>query len=159
MHLFAYSKFINDRQPATSVDATVAWQNVLLSYSLMSATIPTLKGFTQGFMTAGFSLGYISDTSMSGTQRSGTHGTQKGHELRSLPRSRPKSEVSPQEIRKNTDTAVGAKPAEQGLQRKPARTKSASKDETLCFHDESASIGSHDSQQIMIKREWKVSSH
>jgi hypothetical protein len=73
MYLLAYSKFIHDRRPAIRIVSTVAWQNVLLSYNLMSATIPSLKGFTQGFMTAGVSFGYAQEgraTGATGTQQS-----------------------------------------------------------------------------------------
>jgi hypothetical protein len=123
MCLLTYSDFINDRQPAIRIVSTVAWQNVLLSYNLMSATIPSLKGFTKEFMTAGVSLGYARE---GGT--TGASGTQRSYELQSLKRSNMSSKVSP-----------------------------LAKDGSWCCHEESASIISHDSQKIMIKQEWTVS--
>jgi hypothetical protein len=147
MYLLAYSRFVNHHRPAIRIVSTVAWQNVVLSYNLMSATIPSLKGFTQGFMTAGVSLGYAREGVTTGAS-----GTQQSYELRSL--SKLRSKVSPQEFLKAQASATSvqgkAKP-------KSTRTNVTAKDGSRCYHEESASIASHDSQQIMIKREWKVS--
>jgi len=139
MHLLAYSEFINNKQPPISIVSTVTWQNVLLAYNLMSATIPSLKGFTQGFMTAGVSLGYARDTTTSG----GISGTHQSYEMRALSKVRPISKVSLRE-QEYTESQSHA-------------TAVASKDQVQCYHEESASIASHDSRKIMIKREWKVS--
>ncbi|KAF2844128.1 hypothetical protein T440DRAFT_484418 [Plenodomus tracheiphilus IPT5] len=93
LYLIAYSKFINHQEPAIDIVATAAWQNLLLSYNLMSATIPSLKGFTQGFMTAGLSLGYARDTATEGGSIS--HHT---YELRSMSNSRSIATVPPHHV-------------------------------------------------------------
>ncbi|CAN9137313.1 unnamed protein product [Alternaria sp. RS040] len=124
MHLITHSKFIDSHQPAMSIVPTAAWQSVLLSYNLMSATSPLLKGFTEGFMTAGTSLGYVQEGATTG----GGSGTLGSYELRSLTKTKSK----------------------------PTASKATSNDD-LRYYNENASIASHDSRRIMIKREWKVS--
>lgn len=150
MHLLAYSKFISSRQPAISIVPTVAWQRVLLSFSLMSATTPLLKGFTQDFRTAGGPIGYFRETVTTG----GGSGTSRSYELRSLTKTKSKSKASPQDSITSQSRVTWAqlgnvKPKSTGLE-------TALEDDSRCYH-ESASIASHDSRQIMIKREWKVS--
>lgn len=127
---------------------TAAWQSVLLSYNLMSATIPSLKGFTQGFMTAGVSLGYARDTTTVGA--SGSHHT---YEMRSLSKSKSRAAVSPQE---SAESQLHVTSVQRNPNRKSTKTTITPRGETQCQHEESASIASHDSQQIMIKREWNV---
>ncbi|KAF2828274.1 hypothetical protein CC86DRAFT_405279 [Ophiobolus disseminans] len=153
VHLVAYTEYINNDQQAIDIVSTVTWQNVLLAYSLMSATLPTLKSFTQGFMTAGVSLGYTRDGTTYGAS-SGTHGS---HELQTISniRTRPK-------IVTEDDDLLVLRPSTTALQqgsnkRVSARGKEAADAQAQCFHDEGASIASHDSQAIMIKQEWKVS--
>ncbi|KAH7088146.1 hypothetical protein FB567DRAFT_332148 [Paraphoma chrysanthemicola] len=151
-HLIAYSKFINDQQQAIDITSVINWQNILLSYSLMSATLPTLKGFTEGFNTAGVSLGYGRDGTTYGAN-SGTHGS---HELQTISRIRTRPKLVT-----NEDGLTESQPyttaIEQESNRMSTRAESASKDQVNCYHDEGASITSHDSQRIMIKQEWKVS--
>lgn len=149
MHAVAYSKFISSHQPAISIVPTVAWQSVLLSYNLMSATTPLLKGFTQGFGTTGGSLGYFLRETTTGEGS----GTSRSYELRSLTKTKSRSRISPPDT---TDPYLHA--AAVPWEAKPSSKAGINgpKDESRCYHD-SASIASHDSQQIMIKREWKVS--
>ncbi|KAH7077609.1 hypothetical protein BKA63DRAFT_508591 [Paraphoma chrysanthemicola] len=151
-HLIAYSKFINDQQQAIDIISTINWQNVLLSYSLISATLPTLKGFTEGFNTAGVSLGYGRDGTTYGAN-SGTHGS---HELQTISKIRTRPKVATHE-----DDLTESQPYTTAIERESnrmsTRAESASKDQVNCFYDEGASITSHDSQRIMIKQEWKVS--
>jgi hypothetical protein len=149
--MIAYVQFVNDKQPPIKIVSTIAWQNVLLSYNLMSATIPSLKGFTQGFMTAGVALGYEKEgttTIGSGAIRSGTH---QSYELQSL--TRPKSEPNAP----TRGSPAGATAVYDGTMQRSLRGNAANKDGTQCYHKESASIARHSSRQIMIKREWKVS--
>lgn len=78
---------MEERQPALGIVPTVVWQSTLLSYSLISATTPLLKGFAQGFMTAGITLGYSREgTSAGGDESSGSY------QLRSLRRTESKAE-------------------------------------------------------------------
>lgn len=78
---------MDGHQSAIDIVSTVSWQSILLSYSLMSATTPLLKGFTQGFMTAGIALGY----SRGGTAI-GSSETPDSYQLRSL--TRPKAKLN-----------------------------------------------------------------
>jgi hypothetical protein len=148
--MLAYSRFISSHQPATGVASTAAWQSILLSYSLMSATIPSLKGFTQGFMTQGVALGY-SERIPIGT----SYGTQRSYELQSLHKSRSRSQTPPMEV---TGSQVPATLVPRVPKRDTTGVGVVPKDETQCYHEENASITSHGSQQIMIKREFHVSS-
>jgi hypothetical protein len=148
MHLLAYSKFTSHHQPAIAIVPTVAWQSVLLSYNLISATTPLLKGFTQGFMTAGVSLGYLREggTIGEGSELSGSY------ELRSLKRSKSKTKSS----QLNLTTSEPCATLVQGNVKKQSMLNIAPKDSSKSG-EESASITSHDSRQIMIRREWEVS--
>jgi hypothetical protein len=150
IYLISYSRFINNRQPAISVVPTVAWQNALLSFNLMSATIPSLKGFTQGFMTAGVSLGYARE----GTTSGGMSGTHQSYELRSLAKSQTRPKVPPGDFVKSQASATSIRG---NMKRDSIKPTVAAKDGPRCYHEESASIASHDSRQIMIKREWEIS--
>lgn len=150
-HFFAYSRFVEDRLPALGIVPTVVWQSILLSFSLMSATTPLLKGFTQGFMTAGIALGY----SREGTTTGG-NGSSGNYQLRSLRRTESRANVPngmPQDVTKPQvyDTSIQG-----NAKHKATRPKSSSTDKSQQYC-ESASIASHDSRRIMIKREWRVS--
>jgi hypothetical protein len=90
--LVIHSDSINDRLPAIRIVSTVAWQNVLLCCNLMSASIPSLKGFTREIMTAGVSLGY--------SKKGGTtsaSGTQPSYKLQELEPSNMRPNISPQD--------------------------------------------------------------
>jgi hypothetical protein len=146
MHFLAYLKFMDSHQSAIDIVSTVTWQSILLSYSLISATTPLLEGFTQGFMTAGIALGY----SRGGTAI-GSSGTTGSYQLRSLTRPKAKLDVPHSMLQDFTkphehetlvlgnarQTSMGFKPSPQDCH-------------------ESSSITSHDSRQIMIMQEWKV---
>ncbi|KAI8935586.1 hypothetical protein NX059_008152 [Plenodomus lindquistii] len=149
MHLTAYSRFIISNQSAISIVLTAAWQSVLLSYNLMSATSPLLKGFTEGFTTAGTSLGYVQE----GVTTGGGSAISGSYELRSLTRAKSRLKISPSDAAdselRNAQVQWNTKPNSKALE-------TTSKDDLRHYH-ESASITSHDSRRIMIKREWKVS--
>jgi hypothetical protein len=149
MHLITHSKFIDSHQPAMSIVPTAAWQSVLLSYNLMSATSPLLKGFTEGFMTAGTSLGYVQEGATTG----GGSGTLGSYELRSLTKTESRVKSSPSDA---TNSQPRAARVQWNTRSKPTASKATSNDD-LRHYNESASIASHDSRRIMIKREWKVS--
>ncbi|CAI9637214.1 unnamed protein product [Alternaria burnsii] len=102
MHLITHSKFIDSHQPAMSIVPTAAWQSVLLSYNLMSATSPLLKGFTEGFMTAGTSLGYVQEGATTG----GGSGTLGSYELRSLTKTKSRVRGSPSDATKSQPRAA-----------------------------------------------------
>lgn len=149
MHLITHSKFIDSHQPAMSIVPTAAWQSVLLSYNLMSATSPLLKGFTEIFMTAGTSLGYVQEGATTG----GGSGTLGSYELRSFTKTKSRVRSSPSDA---TNSQPRVAQVQWNTRSKPTASKATSNDD-LRHYNESASIASHDSRQIMIKREWKVS--
>ena len=102
-------------------------------------------------MTAGVALGYEKEgttTIGSGAIRSGTH---QSYELRSLTKLKLESNVPPRE------SPVGATALQDDTKQRSTRMIAAKEGGAQCYHEESASIASHDSRQIMIKREWKVS--
>ena len=78
---------MDGHQSAIDIVSTVSWQSILLSYSLMSATTLLLKGFTQGFMTAGIALGYSREGTAIGSSE-----TPDSYQLRSL--TRPKAKLN-----------------------------------------------------------------
>lgn len=141
---------MDDRQLPLGIVPTVIWQSTLLSYNLMSATTPLLKGFAQGFMTAGIALGYSREGTMAGG-----YGSSGSYQLRSLRRTEMRPNVPnglPQDVTKPQvyDTSVQG-----NVRQQSARSRTSSIDESRqCY--ESASIASHGSRQIMIKREWRV---
>jgi hypothetical protein len=146
MHFLAYLKFMDSHQSAIDIVSTVTWQSILLSYSLISATTPLLKGFAQRFMTAGIALGY----SRGGTAI-GSSGTSGSYQLRSLTRPKAKLNVP------NSMLQDVTKPYEhETLVLGNARQTSMGFKPSPQNYHESSSITSHDSRQIMIKQEWKV---
>ncbi|EOA85134.1 hypothetical protein ACJQWK_07202 [Exserohilum turcicum] len=150
MYLFAYSEFVNNAYPAIKIVATVSWQSVLLSYNLMSATTPLLKGFTAGLTSSGLSLDYARDPTTGGFT-----GVQGSFELASIAQSRSRSK-SRAPIREAASQAQNA-PFQEDPELRAKMTEHKSKQGTKCFHDESASMASHDSRQIMIKQDWEIS--
>lgn len=151
MHLLAYSEFVRSRQPAIDIASTVAWQNVSLSYSLISSTTPLLKGFTQGFMTAGLSLVRVPERTTNGDSQ-----TTQSHELRSLPSLNAGSKAYSQDlpVSRFQTTSLQGNP-----NRRPKKLKLVASNTSECQRDESASLVSHDSRSIMIKREWEISAN
>ncbi|EUC46624.1 hypothetical protein COCMIDRAFT_35735 [Bipolaris oryzae ATCC 44560] len=149
IHMIAYSKFVKERQTAIQVVPTVVWQSTLLCYSLISATTPTLKGFTQGFKTTGLSIEYARDPvtgELSGartsialnplTSKSSSNASPNGTVLQAHSMS----------IQDNSTENY-----------KTATLVSRSRDGLRCCRDESSSIASCESRQVMIKQEWRVS--
>jgi len=75
--LLAVTRFLNSHptHPGTNLVCPVVWQQILLGYSLMSATIPCLKSFIRGFTHGG--VGYLQNATygderyQSGSGRSG----------------------------------------------------------------------------------------
>lgn len=60
-YLMAYSVFIRSGNRGVALSPPIVWQEILLGYSLMSTTIPCLKGFVSQFTTGG--MGYTEDLS------------------------------------------------------------------------------------------------
>jgi hypothetical protein len=99
-------------------------------------------------MTAGVSLGYMRE----GTTTGGGSGLSDSYELKSLTESRSRSRFAQLKL---TPSQPCATTSIQGNSRNISNV--ASKNCIKASQEESASIASHDSRQIMIKQEWKVS--
>ncbi|KAH6838431.1 hypothetical protein B0T12DRAFT_400779 [Alternaria alternata] len=78
-HLTTYSNFHDYNRQAIDIGPAAVWQNILLAYSYMSATLPALKGFYKEFATGG--VGYTIDMSTS----DGFSRNSNNHELQSFP--------------------------------------------------------------------------
>ncbi|EMD91799.1 hypothetical protein COCHEDRAFT_1101304 [Bipolaris maydis C5] len=140
-YLIASSTFMTNNHPPIAIIATVIWQIVLLSYNLMSATTPLLRGFTQGFKTAGMSLFDMPNT----TSAAASGATQDSVELRLVPR--PK--MLPQDLAMSINRTVVL-----GGDAKPKSRACAGRHG---YYDEVASLDSCASRCIMVRREWEVS--
>jgi hypothetical protein len=148
MYLITHSNFHTHNRQAIDIVPAAVWQNALLSYNFMSATIPALKGFVKGFTTGG--VGYTTDMSTSG----GRSGYSDSYELRSLPKSKtnvkllpkgyPESKVLVSSVQRNSKTAS-------------SRVDRTRRDRSRSCQDEIESIASHDSRRIMIERGWEIS--
>ena len=151
MYLIAYSDFVNNNKSAINIVPTIIWQSVLLSYNLISATTPLLKGFTAGLTSSGLSLGYARDPvtgGFSGAQGSFELSSMAQSKSRSKSRAAPDDDITPKA--RTTSFQGDSKFRSKIMEHK-------SKEGTKCYHDESASMASHDSQQIMIKQDWEIS--
>lgn len=153
MHLLTYTSFINNSRPVIAIQPVVVWQNALLSYNLMSATIPTLKGFVKGFTTGG--VGYTED--MSAGRSSGNNTT--SFQLRSLSKSKTKAALVPEGYTECEAqvTSVQRNPSGAGGGRGGLGAHEAPRERSRSNQEENASIVSYDSRRIMLKREWAVS--
>lgn len=150
MYMLEYSDFTKHGQSAIQIVSTVAWQDTLVSFSLISATTPILKGFTQGFRTTGLSLAYARDPTTGEVS-----GAQTSFELRSLTRWKTKTKATSQEPTPQAHT-TSIQGHSKGKSKMTALASKA-KEGVQCYHDESASIVSQESRQVMIRQEWEVS--
>jgi hypothetical protein len=148
MHFITYSDFIKHDSQAIDIAPAVVWQNTLLSYNLMSATIPALKGFVKGFTTGG--VGYSRDMSVSG----GGNASGNSYELRSISKSRTRVRLVPQDYAESQVQVTSVQRTPQGAS---SRLDKTSRERLRSDHDETESITSFDSNRIMIKRDWEVS--
>ncbi|KAJ8117396.1 hypothetical protein OPT61_g1387 [Boeremia exigua] len=148
MYLVTFSNFTMKRQSATLVAPVVVWQNVLLSYNLMSATIPALKGFVKGFTTGG--VGYTGDMSISG----GGNGSRNTYELQPLSSAGGVVGLVPEGY---PESKARVTTRERHPKVASSRLHKSTGDKIIGNDDESASIASYNSQQIMIRRHWEIS--
>lgn len=148
MHLVTFSDFVLDMRPATDIAPVVVWQNVLLSYNLISATIPALKGFVKGFTTGG--VGYTRNISVSG----GGDASHNSYELRPISLFRGRVKLVPEDY---PDSEVRVTTRERRPKAASSRAHKTTNERMRSHNDEIASIHSGESRQIMIKRHWEVS--
>jgi hypothetical protein len=147
MHFISYTDYIKHDRQAIDIAPAVVWQNALLSYNLMSATIPALKGFVKEFTTGG--VGYSKDMSMSGGNASSN-----SYELRSLSKSRTKVRLVPQDYAESEVQVTSVQRTPPGAS---SRLDKTSREKLRSDKDETDSITSFGSHRIMIKRAWEVS--
>lgn len=69
-YLVTSIRFLSSNRTGVHIAATVIWQQVLLGYSLMSATIPMLRKFVQNFTTGGMGFTQGMDVDISSNQHS-----------------------------------------------------------------------------------------
>jgi hypothetical protein len=148
MYLITYSDFHSHNHQAIDIVPGVVWQNALLSYNFMSATIPALKGFVKGFTTGG--VGYTSGMSTSG----GRSGDSDGYELRSLLKAKTNVKLLP---KGHAESKVRVSSAQRNPKAASSRVDRTTRDRSRSCQDETESIASHDSRRIMIQRGWEIS--
>ncbi|KAF2190330.1 hypothetical protein K469DRAFT_561378 [Zopfia rhizophila CBS 207.26] len=148
MHLKSYSDFIHSGDRGVAIATLVVWQNALLSYNFMSATIPTLKGFMIHFTTGG--LGYTHD--MSTIAGSGGGGTSSNHTYKMQSLSKVKAKVAlPQGYPESTTRVTSVPRCPQKDTGKAVRRVGDGNGDW--GKQESESIASHDSRKIMIRKD------
>ncbi|KAF2203202.1 hypothetical protein GQ43DRAFT_279254 [Delitschia confertaspora ATCC 74209] len=126
LHLDAWIKYTNAPASPFTVVPTLIWQQTLLGYTLVSATIPNLKAFLQSLSTNwGIDWGYSSNAY-------GTNGT---FEMSNMKRSAVGSHIE----------------ADIPFSRQPSKAKFRTEvKSTVRDHH---SIGSHDSQDLIIRKD------
>ena len=134
LHMDAWIKYTNGEPSPFSIVPVLIWQQTLISYTLVSATIPNLKAFLQSLSTNwGIDWGYSSNAygtngtfEMSNMKRSGATASHTGSEVHYPSQTRPA---------KFTTTV-----------------NSTGRDQV--------SVGSHDSQDLIIRKDtqWVVES-
>lgn len=153
IHLSRYTEFVDDGYRGISIAAPVVWQNILLSYSFMSATIPALKGFMTNFITGG--MGYTGDMSGGGGS-SGNSNSYRMLTLNSEGRVKDKMTLLPEGYPKSTAlvTSIPRTPEDStrsGATRRTTQTQGSAENV-----QETESIASHDSQKIIIRKDWGI---
>ncbi|KAF2713002.1 hypothetical protein K504DRAFT_461591 [Pleomassaria siparia CBS 279.74] len=149
MHLFSYTEFVHKKGTGVSIAAPVVWQNVLLSYNFMSATIPTLKGFVAAFLTGG--IAYSGDISSSGGI-GGSCENRNSYRMLSLSKKGNTSTGLLPEGYPESTAFVTSIPAE-GLSKTVRRPREGSRGNVT----DNESIASYESQQIIIRKDWGIS--
>jgi hypothetical protein len=146
MYLVSYSNFILQGRRGVAVAAPVVWQNALLSYHFMAATIPTLNGFMRGFSTGG--MGY--------TWAAGWEGgsSDNSYKLRSLS----KRKVKPGQLRHfpPLSTTLVTSDSRSGLYSFSGagrRNKESSRNDD----QESDLLTSRNLSKIVVRKDWEIS--
>jgi len=127
------------------IATSIAWQEAWLSYSIMSATIPTLKGFIKSFTTAGLP-GAVLNTVITGQE---THTGGGSFALTSM--------RSDRNIRLRPETVGHVANAYPGRPNHRALSFGRGRDEIA---EENGSTASKGSKEMIIKKvvEWGISS-
>jgi hypothetical protein len=133
LHMDAWINYSNSTPSPFTVVPVLIWQQTLLSYNLVSATIPNLKSFLQSLSTNwGIDWGYSSNAY-------GSHGE---FEMSNMKRS-------------GATTSRAESEAHSRHSRLPKF-----KTEILSTVRDQASVGSHDSQDLIIRKDmqWHIES-
>ncbi|KAJ6192098.1 hypothetical protein J3E72DRAFT_273757 [Bipolaris maydis] len=86
VHILFYSKFMNERQSAIDIVPTFIWAIILLTYNLISATLPSLMKLTKIFGTQGVAVGnFDSQREAAGTNSETNHSLANLGEHRAYP--------------------------------------------------------------------------
>ena len=86
--------YVHARDPGLFIADVLVWQQVELGYSLISATIPTLKSFVRGYNKAmGFDPSYQEKRGLGGGYNLGSYGV-SGNRSNPNSRQRSKNEIS-----------------------------------------------------------------
>jgi hypothetical protein len=151
LHGVAIHSFITSNDHGLSIANRLLWQQVVLGYALVSATIPTLKSFIRGYNKA---LGR--DVSTRSRKLGGGYGldsyvrsgTESGMELRSVPHKGMK--------RGQGDFAdkMKLRPAKDGDQYRA--NAFGDSDRVIDQHKRRTSSGSHGSEDPIIRRDINV---
>lgn len=131
LHLDAWIHYSNGRPSTFTVVPVLIWQQTLLSYNLVSATIPNLKSFLQSLSTNwGIDWGYSSNAY-------GSHGE---YEMSNMKR----SGASVSRTESETPSRISRLPK--------------FKTEILSTVRDHGSVGSHDSQDLIIRKDtqWHI---
>lgn len=150
LHGVAIHRFITAEDHGLSIANRLLWQQVVIGYSLVSATIPTLKSFIRGYNKA---LGReVSSRSRRlgggyGLDSYGRSGTESGLEMRSIPHKgmkrgqgdfQDKLKLRPKEGQQYRANAFG------------------DNDRIVQDHKRRASSGSHGSEDPIIRRDVQI---
>ena len=149
LHGVAIHRFITSDDHGLSIANRLLWQQVVLGYALVSATIPTLKSFIRGYNKA---IGRdVSTRSRKlgggyGLDSYGRSGTESGMELRSVPQKGMK--------RGQGDFGDKIKLRQDGDQYRVNAFGDG--DRTIDQHKRRTSSGSHGSEDPIIRRDINV---
>jgi hypothetical protein len=143
LHGVAIHRFITAEDHGLSIANRLLWQQVVIGYSLVSATIPTLKSFIRGYNKA---LGReVSSRSRRlgggyGLDSYGRSGTESGLEMRSMPHKgiQDKIKLRPKEGQQYRANAFG------------------DNNRLGADHKRRASSGSHGSEDPIIRRDVQI---
>jgi len=133
-YLVTSTRFLSSHKTGVNIDATAIWQQVLLGYSLMSATLPMLKRFVLDFTTGG--MGFSTDVNANADSNQHSQHTDTAVELSVLSR-HPSVKAPP------TATASDPMPV-------LGRERSTSHFSEGLTHDD-RSLTSQGSRQVMIQ--------
>lgn len=150
MVMVKYFDFLRGSRSEVDLVQTVAWQEIQIGFSLISASIPCIRTFLWAFMSMGLTTTYGSHYSASGS-RGGSQ------QLQSMQRSdaplHPSEVNNDRSLRANASRFLDYKVDVKAMQRRAGRTPTKQQD------GESGSVNSNSSEQMIIQRKREVEVH